>query len=169
VLFIAAAGFLVASCGSGGLENFFGDICGGAPCPVVATCDAADPPLATETFGWTLSGFSSADLANPDDAGPDFTVVLRLGERRVLRLSTFHGDETDDCTGRLASVEWSSSEPHARFSETSTTSAVLTGVSRGDTMVLAQLTFKSGGEFRAFPVVSGRATSALVRTVRVRK
>jgi hypothetical protein len=97
------------------------------------------------------------------------TVVLRLGDRRVLRLSTFHGDDMDDCTGRLASVEWTSSQPHARFSETSTTSAVLTGVSRGDTTVVAQLSFKSGGEFRAFPVVSGRVTSALVKTVQVRK
>ena len=67
------------------------------------TCDQLD------AFVWVVRGFDFGDLA-PGCAGSECAVVLKVGDTRQLFIESASVSGVD-CTGSIASVNWSVSVP----------------------------------------------------------
>jgi hypothetical protein len=131
-----------------GLRDDLANPCGSGGCHLPPpTCDQLD------AFVWVVRGFDFGDLA-PGCTGSECAVVLKVGDTRQLFIESASVSGVD-CTGSIASVEWSVSLPSvAELEPNGPTRALLTAIEAGETTLSADLSFSDGRQRRAQPHVS---------------
>ena len=129
------------------------------------SCSAADNPPSSVTYAWTLDGFTEGQLENPTSRD-GFVGRLSVGDTVNLSLSNYAGK---DCSSLLAAVNWVSTSPDvaALTPDGTAQHAVLKALTEGQTIVFADITFKSGRTFHALPFAFGSVTSGLISSVHV--
>lgn len=158
------------SCGTGASDPCFSVLPGSASCPVSRPVLPGCAELSSSQFHWTLTGFSSRDVLQPDD--PDqVTALIRVGESRDLRVfaEAPHYLTGEDCSGKALDVAWLQSNPSvaALAVARNPREARLTGLSPGDTVVSAVLRFDDAPPLTVFPRSSADFGSRPVTRVRI--
>jgi hypothetical protein len=150
-----------------GLRDQFAEPCGPDGCAIVATCSQ----LNASQLNWTLSGFTSQDILNPDERNqPQLTAIMHVGDDKTLKLRATYFQTTEDCTGKATSIAWSVSNPvvaRLDVAEDPRTGS-LVALEAGDTDVAATLTFQDGTPpMRVLPWSFTNVGSGDVTVVRV--
>jgi hypothetical protein len=153
----------VAGCDPGNLNGFNP----GAITIEQSTCGG----LRASDFFWALNGFEHADILNPDERNQSqLTVVVHVGQRRVLNVSAGSVATSEDCASKATSVEWIVSNAAVARVEVGATSrsATLVALQPGDVSVSAILGFQDGtSPIQALPYAFATFGGAPVTVVRV--
>ncbi len=161
--FAAIAILTLAGCDPGNLNGFNP----GAIRIQQRTC----AELRASDFFWTLQGFELADILNPDVRNQtQLTVVLRVGQRKVLSVHAGSIDTAEDCSGKAGSVQWVVSNTVVARLPTGPAprSATLEPLQPGDVSVSAILTFQDGtSPIQALPYAFASFGGAPVTVIRV--
>jgi hypothetical protein len=132
-----------------------------------ATC----AELRASDFFWSLRGFGSEDILDPDVRNQtQLTAIMRVGQTKILELRAATVQTQEDCRSKAVSVEWSSSRPRVvrlDFARDRLT-ATLTALKPGDAEVAATLQFEDGTPMlRALPWSFTNVGSGDITVVRV--
>ena len=172
-----AFGLMLCCWACAGCFNGFGS-CGPNPqfglfcCP---SCPEFVPKTCAELnatqFHWSLRGFSSGDILNPDTRDqPELTAIMHVGDVKALKVSAGTTDTSEDCSDKASSVEWSVSSRRVASLEIEDggRAARLTTLKPGDTIVAATLHFQDGTpSMRVLPWSFTNVSSGDVTVVRV--
>jgi len=157
------------SCGTGASDPCFSVLPGGSSCPISRPALPGCAELSSSQFHWTLTGFSSSDVLQPDD--PDqVTALIRVGESREPRVLAEAPYLTgEDCSGKALDVDWLQSNPSVAALAVAgdPREARLTGLHPGDTVITAILRFDDAPPLTVFPRSSVDVGSRPVTRVRI--
>ena len=119
----------------------------GPGCPAKPFVPKTCSELSPSQFHWSLGGFTSRDILNPDMRDqPQLTAVMHVGDVKALIVSAGSTDTYEDCSGKAVAVDWLVSNPVVARLEVadSRRAASLTALQPGDTNAAAVLHFEDG-------------------------
>jgi hypothetical protein len=120
---------------------------------------------------WSLRGFETTDILNPDERNPtQLTVVVRVGQRRALDVKAGGVASSEDCTSKATSVRWIVSNSVVARVEVAATerSVILVAQQPGDVSVSAIVTFQDGtAPIQVLPYALANFGGAPVTVIRV--
>jgi hypothetical protein len=132
-----------------------------------ATC----AELRASDFFWSLRGFGSEDILNPDVPNQtELTAIMRVGQTKLLELRAATVQTDEDCRSKAVSVEWSSSLRRVIRLDApgDKLTATLTALRPGDAEIAATLQFEDGTPMlRALPWSFTNVGSGDITVVRI--
>lgn len=154
------------------LDSLKCDLGGTGPtCPTTPYVSTPCSQLGASELRWSLSGFASQDILNPDDRNQrELTAILHVMQAKSLRIGASSLKTSEDCSGKATSVKWTVTDPMVLRLDVGQDphTATLVGLTPGDSGVFAELAFQDGSPpVRALPYAFTNVSSGNVTVVRV--